>query len=54
MKAMVFGARAMAIWGLKLLETPEIIKLARTEFQEAMAGKKYAPLIPSEYSFENR
>lgn len=53
MKAMIFGAQAMAIWGLKLLAAPEIIESARAEFQSSMAGKEYAPLIPPTCSYEN-
>ena len=45
-KGMIYGAKAMAKWGLDLIEKPEILEKAWKEFDEAMGGKKYKCPIP--------
>jgi len=45
-KGMTYGARAMAKWGLDLIEKPEILEKAWVEFNESMGGKKYKCPIP--------
>ena len=45
-KGMIYGARAMAKWGLDLIEQPEILEKAWKEFDGAMGGKKYVCPIP--------
>jgi len=48
MKGMIYGAKVMAAAALKALEKPEIIEKAKTEFNEAMHGRKYVCPIPNE------
>jgi len=47
-KGMTYGARAMAKFGLDLIENPEILEKAWKEFDESMGGKKYKCPIPAD------
>ncbi|MDR1922114.1 MAG: amidohydrolase [Candidatus Adiutrix sp.] len=45
-KGMLLGARIMAVFGAKLLNDPAILKRAKAEFDQAMAGRVYKCPLP--------
>lgn len=47
-KGMLFGARAMALFGSKLLHNPELVAQAQAEFSQVMNGTTYKCPIPDD------
>ena len=47
-KGMIYAARAMALFGMKILGDPGILAGAKTEFEEATAGSPYKCPIPDD------
>lgn len=47
-KGMLYAAKAMAAFGLKLLEDPKLLQQAREEFEKSTAGHPYVCPIPAE------
>ncbi len=47
-KGMIYAAKAMALWGLKILEDPQILEKAQKEFTEKTGGKPYHCPIPAD------
>lgn len=47
-KGMIFGAKSMAVASMRALESPEIIKEAKKEFDAAMEGHPYKCPIPAD------
>jgi aminobenzoyl-glutamate utilization protein B len=47
-KGMIFGAKVMAASAAKFYRDPELVKAAKKEFDEAMAGKTYNCPIPKD------
>ncbi len=47
-KGTIYAAKAMALFGLKCIEDPSIIKAAKEEFDKTTAGNKYVCPIPAE------
>ena len=45
---MIYAAKAMALWGLKILEDPQILEKAQEEFKEKTGGKPYHCPIPAD------
>ena len=48
MKGMIYAAKTIALFGLKMIENPDILKAAQDEFAKAMGGKSYICPIPPE------
>lgn len=48
MKGMLYGARLMAVAGLKAVEDPTIVAEAKAEFDKSMNGKTYVCPIPAD------
>ena len=47
MKGMIYASKTIALFGLKVLEHPEILEAAREEFKKKMGGKTYeCPITP--------
>ncbi len=53
-KGTVFAAKVMALFGLKILNNPELLARAKKEFDEATAGKPYRCPIPAEIPVPNQ
>lgn len=49
MKGMIFAAKTLALAGLKVLENPETIRLAKEEFEKETAGQPYVSSLPDHY-----
>lgn len=47
-KGMMHAAKTLALTAYELLANPEQIKKARAEFEEALRGNRYEPLIPAD------
>ncbi len=47
-KGMLYGAKAMAAAGIKLVEDPTIVQNAKAEFDKSMNGRTYKCPIPAE------
>ena len=47
-KGMIYAARIMALFGLKVLADPAILAAAKAEFDEASAGHPYVSPIPAD------
>ena len=47
-KGSTFAARVMALFGLEVIERPEILEKAKVEFDQMMGGKKYECPIPAD------
>jgi len=47
-KGMIFAAKAMALFGLKVLTEPFILREAKAEFEKAVGGKRYLCPIPAD------
>ncbi|WP_458862219.1 amidohydrolase [Acidaminobacterium chupaoyuni] len=47
-KGMIYAAKVMAYFGLKVLEEPEILQRAKSEFERCKQGKSYVCPIPME------
>jgi aminobenzoyl-glutamate utilization protein B len=47
-KGMLYAAKAMAVAGIKLMESPMLVKAAKDEFIEKTGGKKFVSMIPKE------
>jgi aminobenzoyl-glutamate utilization protein B len=47
-KGLMHGAKALALTAVALFTDKEILRNARVEFEEQMAGKTYTPLIPED------
>ena len=45
-KGMIFAAKTMAVYGAKLIENPELIALAKAEFDRQMEGRVYKNPVP--------
>ena len=45
-KGMIYAAKVMALYGLKLIEKPELIAQAKEEFDRQMEGRSYKCPIP--------
>lgn len=48
LKGMIYAAKAMALFGLKVMSDPELLAQAKKEFDEKMEGKPYVCPIPDE------
>ncbi|MCL2339602.1 MAG: amidohydrolase, partial [Actinomycetia bacterium] len=47
MKGMLYAAKTFALFGLKVLENPEVLAAAQADFQQKMQGKTYdCPVTP--------
>ena len=53
MKGMIFAAKAMALAGLKIVEDPKIVDIAKEEFDKSMAGTKYICPITDDIQIPN-
>ena len=47
-KGMIYAAKVMACYGVKLIEQPEIQRKAKEEFDRQMEGRTYKWPIPDE------
>ncbi len=47
-KGMLFAAKAMAVFGSRLLREPQLVAAAKTEFEAVMAGSVYECPIPAD------
>ena len=47
-KGMIYAAKVMACYGVKLIEQPEILRKAKEEFDRQMEGRTYKCPIPDE------
>lgn len=47
-KGMTYAARAMAYWGLELINKPEVLVEAKKEFEESMKNREYICPIPAQ------
>ena len=45
-EGIVYAAKSLAATAVELLEKPELIAAARTDWQERLKGRKYVSLIP--------
>ena len=45
---MIYAAKAMALFGLKVMSDPELLAQAKKEFDEKAEGKPYVCPIPDE------
>jgi len=48
MKGMIYAAKTIALFGLKIIEDPDILKAAQEEFIKSTGGKPYVCPIPPE------
>ena len=48
LKGMIYAAKAMALFGLKVMSDPELLAQAKKEFDEKTEGKPYVCPIPDE------
>ncbi len=52
---MIYAAKVMACYGVKLIEQPEILRKAKEEFDRQMEGRTYKCPIPDEIGeFRNK
>lgn len=49
MKGMIFAAKTLALAGLKVMEKPEIVTMAKEEFERETAGQPYVSSLPDDY-----
>lgn len=54
LKGTIYAAKAMALFGLNVMENPEILEKAKKEFEEKTAGKPYVCPIPAEIPVPNQ
>jgi aminobenzoyl-glutamate utilization protein B len=48
MKGMIYASKVMAVAGIKAIEDPSIVEMAKAEFDKAMNGRKYECPMPDE------
>ncbi len=53
-KGMIYAAKAMALFGLKVMGDPQLLARAKQEFDEATQGKPYVCPIPDEIPVPNQ
>ena len=53
-KGMIYAAKAMAAFGLKVMGDPELLAKAKKEFDESMGGKHYVCPIPDDVPVPNQ
>lgn len=53
-KGMIYAAKAMAAFGLKVMGDPDLLARAKKEFEESTAGKPYVCPIPDEIPVPNQ
>ena len=51
---MIYAAKAMAAFGLKVMGDPELLAKAKKEFDESMGGKHYVCPIPDDVPVPNQ
>lgn len=52
MKGMIYAAKILALTGLKLTEQPELVTLAKGEFDQETAGQPYVSSLPDDYCID--
>jgi aminobenzoyl-glutamate utilization protein B len=43
-KGMLYAGKSIALAAIELMETPELLKKARMEYEQAMEGQTYMPI----------